>query len=1259
MDPVYVRRDDLHLGYTISALTAAPDGRRLYVGRGLSDDQARENLAVLAVEEATGTVLSRRLLRDGDAPLPLAYQAPNGARPRSTVAALVASATYRKLYVAATLEDLGARPRRLLSVYDLDRDGDPVEGSLRTYRADVDSFTGGVAIDGLALDETTGTLYMAGGKWVSVRWYRLDPTGEPLTDQPGVLVLPGNPAVVSPVVGAGGSRLYVGRAPGMLQVLRLDDGVPTLTGMQTLTGADPGLALGGDGYLRMVGTPRALFAVRSLQTLTASTARARPVPLYALPLDDQGDPAAADWQRLDGYDHVVLAADPVHGRLWLAEETASAAGVPDGVRLAGYELGPDGLPGALVEKHSTRYGEQPVLAAVAGTGAPALLVRPVGPAVDHAAGEQLRFRVSRVAGTGPPVTFSGTVASLYGGPAQPLTVAEGELSDPVPLDAWLTGQLEQVPIRLRFLPAVVPGVEYAVEAHWTPAGAPAGEPLVRTTVVQGQFAVFLLPGYALLPPADRAGHFVSFAELYRDWRKVAEAVALAPDERPDRFVVSAYSISGAQGSREQLDDGLAVLRALGVNSVQVLSWPGLPAAELADAAAGFSPEAASYAVPAGLPFAFAFDGSLTHETTGVPLDADFLRTWAEQQAAAVRPGAGVSPGRVVRFQLADEPGWYFPGVLRMLDPADPQVPVAGYRWTDGQQRNAAWLRRFRDYVTARDPSLGPEVVPTGASGATTPEGRRRYYWTTRFLVDEATDGVARVHDALQTAFGAEHAPDPRPEHDRLHVHLNFGETLDWQWHKPYPNAPGDKNPDTGPDAATGGYDWFRLGAGGHVLPSKHTYTDDATAQSWSFYADLLRSATRSPGGFTAFVPGSSLGDLAAGAAYKIASVLSRGAKMVAAYAFGPEFLFVPPNSWGRNLAAYGPLADAFRLVGRTQDVLYPGVPEAGRVAIQLPVGSRLWDPQQAAPAYAREVRALHAALTHDGWTVDLVDDSSRLDGYRVLYLLGPNLGRRAQQRVAAWVHAGGTLVVLPGAAIADEADEPASAVGELLGVTRAGWAPLRQPALFGPTVGLSRTLEVADPDWRAALGTGQRPLRDLVLSTPTGIKLAELPAYGPAGAQVVATTGGQPAITRRAVGAGIAYTYAFFPGWQYWCTATHPLRVKGRDYLHTDRLPRYWDGRDRLLATLPVRLAGVPRSVTVDTPAVEVRRLDSAAGIAVVLLNWTGAPVESVEVTVEGVGEHRRARSARRGPLPNLLSDADAAVVRLPLPDVDILVLER
>jgi hypothetical protein len=120
----------------------SPDGRRAYAGRFISDDQARENLAVLEVDPDTGTVLARRLFRDSDRPLPASYTTPKAARPRSTVRAIVVGTRYDKLYLAATARRRSrawrlpaARPTTLGPVITRHAAGDGVAYSYAFYPA--------------------------------------------------------------------------------------------------------------------------------------------------------------------------------------------------------------------------------------------------------------------------------------------------------------------------------------------------------------------------------------------------------------------------------------------------------------------------------------------------------------------------------------------------------------------------------------------------------------------------------------------------------------------------------------------------------------------------------------------------------------------------------------------------------------------------------------------------------------------------------------------------------------------------------------------------------------------------------------------------------------------------------------------------------------------------------------------------------------------------------------------------------------------
>jgi hypothetical protein len=69
-------------------------------------------------------------------------------------------------------------------------------------------------------------------------------------------------------------------------------------------------------------------------------------------------------------------------------------------------------------------------------------------------------------------------------------------------------------------------------------------------------------------------------------------------------------------------------------------------------------------------------------------------------------------------------------------------------------------------------------------------------------------------------------------------------------------------------------------------------------------------------------------------------------------------------------------------------------------------------------------------------------------------------------------------------------------------------------------------------------------------------------------------------------------------------------------------------------------------------------RLDSDRGTAIVLLNWTGAPLTSVTVTVPNAPIAARMASIERGALQPATDAAGRLTVTLPLATVDVLMIE-
>jgi hypothetical protein len=792
---------------------------------------------------------------------------------------------------------------------------------------------------------------------------------------------------------------------------------------------------------------------------------------------------------------------------------------------------------------------------------------------------RLRARVTSQGGRGPA---GKRFAFRLPGPGKPVSTAGDDWSD------WLTFGPEQVEATLKGYPAVgLRGYPVVVKLHVDGVVDPTrveaeltfdegGGPTKLAGELFGPTLGILLWREGKEPRA------ATMAGYNRRYWKALEGVEVPEAERPRRFPVVDRFIGG-DDDRLDWQEGVAQLARAGFSAVMLP--PSRPARD-ALLKAGLSRTAWAVYNPPG--YAFALDPKVT---------PDAVAAWAEAQAKPYRD-AGYAGEDMALFAMSDEPGWYYPKQLDVL------------------AQSPAGLARFRDYLKGqglRPADVGArdwdDVLPVGRSKATDLPSRRLFYWTARFFAHDSARHFADCTRALEKAF----APGTP-----VLTNWNF---FSGRLYVPGPVA---NNPDkTSPDAAMGGHDWLEFGRlrGGTMLWTEDWFGDDRAYQ-WSFHAARLRCAAGKGGvQFGGYVVPRAAGGREDGLVQKVLCLVGGGGKAVQYFVFGPEYNF-PGNCYSERPGLLPKLAEAHRLIGAAEDLLWPGQRPRPEVAILAPRSAEPWDAKgmrvargisdatntdlnRATVDYMAEVFDLYLALQHANVPVDFVEEddlsAEGLKPYKVLYVTEPNVPAEGQRGLAEWVRGGGTLVTVSGAGAHDRYDEPCAVLAELSGV--------RERPRERLLVADARSLKEVDHGKGAGGAFTAVGVRGVVEGHD-----AEVAAEFADGSQ---------AVLRRTVGAGRVVHFAFLPGLGYWKSAT------GKK----DGLPAGFSESQRRWVVWPAELAGVKPPVVADRPLVEAPLLVSEQGAAVTLLNWTGEPLEKLTVTARVPFAVRSVRSVKRGAL--------------------------
>ena len=709
---------------------------------------------------------------------------------------------------------------------------------------------------------------------------------------------------------------------------------------------------------------------------------------------------------------------------------------------------------------------------------------------------------------------------------------------------------------------------------------------------------FVLPEQGV-PDEELSGRVRTLVEVAQGHLEATRDFGLGREEMPKRFVTATGCIVGPdQASDEVAKKEVETLLRLGYNTLSHVPYELCKKLDIPYCQTG------EYRPPDTMDEAVAVE----HYRTGAKKFTDVFG----------------STKRMRTFAVSDEPHWYFP------------------RRTDSLNKDAATLERFREYLQAKGLSpaeLGQESwTEVNLGSPPGPEAplsdRRRWYHTVRFVGYDDSRKYGIAARALRQVYG-----------DQLLAFTNW-------------NCPGIFYDDLTQWWPAGSYldashDWFefsRLGGGTCLwLGPGLREEGGSTFRVWSMMINLLRSAAREgPGRFGAYIHhgGLIVEERGHEVELSIMAVAGYGGSAYNSWIYGPRYAFTE-WMWSEKLGHYDDVADANRLIGKTEDFLVDGVPPPAKVALLWPIASQLYDLNQNGYwTYNRdflvEMEHIWFALNQRGIPVEFVDDvvvqRGDLAPYKLLYVTGQNLERYTATAIQDWVRQGGKLWTCAAAGMRDEYHKPLDLLDDVLGVEH-------------------RSVEKTEWDYAPKKGLQElAPLAKVEMEAAGGLGTEVWNAYG-SRAKFEVTTGnvtgrfddGQPAVIRNRYGQGESLHFATMPGLAYGREAYQVGRVPTTDY----------PSRIADLITNLASDADIHAPVTTSLPYVEAVLLTSDQGRAVTLLNWGSKPVSQVQVTLADTPEARSVRSARLGEL-KVRREGDGAIsVQLPMPRVaDVLLVE-
>jgi hypothetical protein len=408
---------------------------------------------------------------------------------------------------------------------------------------------------------------------------------------------------------------------------------------------------------------------------------------------------------------------------------------------------------------------------------------------------------------------------------------------------------------------------------------------------------------------------------------------------------------------------------------------------------------------------------------------------------------------------------------------------------------------------------------------------------------------------------------------------------------------------------------------------------------------------------------------------RMLSAVSRGNTMLYWYTYGPDYK--KGDSFSQDPEALRLTSKAAHLLGVAEEALYGSrwaVP--AEVAVVKPETTQRWmnlsgDPPHLMAAW-ENAKWVYSALQHAHIPVDPIDEvmlaEEDLSQYKIIYVSGSHITRKAALGLAKYVENGGTLYTSGWGLARDEANQPLIALHDALGLkARAEPEMWYRVSLYG-----AGSIESYDEAGNrlAVVPSGARIIGgDTIKGSFTPVVGREL-LRPESGTEALARfADGAAAMTRNKHGKGQVYVVGFFPGLEYSAAVRRLDFNMRRDF---DLALRFIIAAPALELTRPVVEPSDPlvEGVLLQNPANGLR--------AVTLANWaygvtaikedargrrsvvvTHLPVKGLQIKIRTAEDTQEVFSCMLQESLKFTESGDSVVVDLPrLDEGDVLLLK-